>query len=173
MFKKILIISYTILAAIVLYFAYSIFASRDIAREHIPADPIKKHMEKDEKRTSPNHTPTQEQKKSQEKEDENTEDSEKNTQETTAAYTITRTDCDGACTHYTGDRKEYCINFCGFTAATEGTTCANMTGLQKDYCTRDAAVQDGDITKCGDISDSGIRTQCKNRINEDLIDEIM
>ncbi|PID52809.1 MAG: hypothetical protein CR972_00125 [Candidatus Moraniibacteriota bacterium] len=176
MFKKILITLYIIMIAAALYFAYTIFASRNTTTEHIPADPIKRHLEKDEKQTSPNHIEAQEQEKSQEKEDENTKNSEEDvqkTQEISAAYIITRTDCDKMCTHYTGDKKEYCINFCGLATATENTTCAHMTGLQKDYCTRDTAVQDGDITKCDDIGDSGIRTQCKNRINEDFIDEIM
>lgn len=94
-----------------------------------------------------------------------------------AAYTITSRDCANECTNIEDeDKKTYCKEVCGLTGTPQDDSdrsCDALSGLQKDYCIRDSAVKDSDLSRCTEIRDSGVRTQCQNRIQEDIIDEIM
>lgn len=91
-----------------------------------------------------------------------------------AAYTITREDCNNECaTMDSADKKTYCKQVCGLTDTISAETCDDLSGLDKDYCLRDKAIEEKGLQKCAEIQDSGIKKQCQNRISEDLIDEIM
>ncbi len=91
-----------------------------------------------------------------------------------AAYTITRDNCDNECaTIESTDKKTYCNQVCGFTVMEHNKSCTELNNLHKDYCLRDEAVANKDLSKCNEITDAGIKDQCINRINEEFIDEIM
>lgn len=91
--------------------------------------------------------------------------------------TILPSDCDNECSKFQkSDELEYCKQVCGLSSeqtSAENETknnCENATGLQKDYCLKNLAVQNKDFKACDQISDSGIKKACKNRISEDIIE---
>lgn len=94
-----------------------------------------------------------------------------------AAHAITSDDCANECTNIKEkDKQAYCKEVCGLTGTPQDDSdrsCDTLSGLAKDYCIRDKAVKDSDLTRCDEIRDSGVRTQCQNRIQEDIIDQIM
>jgi len=49
--------------------------------------------------------------------------------------------------------------------------CADLEGLEIDYCYKDFAISEKDLKICGRISDAGIKKACQNRVTEDLLDE--
>ncbi len=91
-----------------------------------------------------------------------------------AAYTITRDNCNNECvTIESTDKKTYCNQVCGLTVVEHNKSCSELDNLNRDYCLRDEAVANKDLSKCNEITDTGIKNQCVNRINEEFIDEIM
>jgi len=92
-----------------------------------------------------------------------------------ATYQITRDDCANNC-DVTGDteRIDYCKQICGLTPITpQADSCDDLSNLEKDYCLRNEAITENDLTKCQQITDSGVSKQCINRLNEDFIDGVM
>jgi len=91
-----------------------------------------------------------------------------------AAYTITQEDCADECVIIEDtDKQIYCKQVCGLTTTEQDESCDKLNGLAKDYCLRDEAVVNKELSECNKITDSGVKKQCINRINEDFIDEIM
>ncbi len=105
---------------------------------------------------------------------ENDETTEITDEQKDSAYTITREDCTNECTNLTNtSEKAYCNQVCGFTSVPDDQNCDELNNLEKDYCLRDYAIFEKDIKLCSEIQDAGIQKQCKNRISEDIMDEIM
>lgn len=92
--------------------------------------------------------------------------------------TIQPSDCDNECSEFQkSEELEYCKQVCGLSNANlenienkTQTNCNNVSGLQKDYCLKDLAIQNKDFSACDQINDSGIKKACKNRITEDIIE---
>jgi hypothetical protein len=178
MFKKLFLLIFFIILALGIYYVASVFIDRNSGEgEESPVDKAKEHIEKiiknesldqDDDENTPGSVTI-------EQEEEPVGETQLSDQEESSAYDITREDCDNECTNYENGEKEYCRNICGLTGTKQDivASCDDLNSLEKDYCIRDNAVQEQDLQKCDEIEDSGIKQQCQNRIQEDIIDEIM
>jgi len=89
-------------------------------------------------------------------------------------YEITREDCDDECENIENvQKKKYCMEICGLVKSSFENDCLELRDIEKDYCLRDKAVKERDIKICDKIVDGGVARQCRNRISEDIIDDIM
>lgn len=106
-------------------------------------------------------------------------------EEETSFLDISSADCAKRCAGYDGDDFEYCQEVCGLSSDDPGyhdenddqsmddkasDGCDGKSGLALDYCRKDAAVANGDLSACTDISDPGIRKACRDRIAQDLME---
>lgn len=83
---------------------------------------------------------------------------------------ITKENCDSECAGFSGENLEYCQEVCGIKPAQENISeCDSMSGLKKDYCFKDLAASKKDFKICDQIQDSNIKTTCKNRIIEEIL----
>lgn len=87
---------------------------------------------------------------------------------------INSKDCGNNCTRYKSNEEnyKYCQQVCGdIPASKKGSEeeCANLSGLEKDYCWRDLAVSKLDSSICKKISDQKLQTVCRNRVAEELL----
>lgn len=85
-------------------------------------------------------------------------------------------DCDNECSNFKKDDElEYCKEVCGLSALEKTEKpdgCENKSGIQKDYCLKDLGIEKKDFKICEQISDSGIKKTCQNRITEDIMESI-
>ncbi len=188
MLKKILIFVYIIAFCAIGYFLFHIFFDRyeQIAEEEENIESVESKTDEDTT-TQNNSSASKDTKtatKNNDSEDEDEDDTENETlydtvTEDDAAYTISTDDCDNNCADIDDDDEEaYCFQVCGLNGQNQdsdtlSTDCDTYDDLEKDYCIRNQAVAQTDISMCNSISDSGVRTQCKRRIQEDIMDEIM
>ncbi len=87
---------------------------------------------------------------------------------------VTGKDCDNDCSRFRGNQEnyKYCQEVCGDIPVSKKNSeedCTNLTGLEMDYCLRDLAVSKQDTTICDKISDSKLKTTCRNRVAEELL----
>lgn len=97
---------------------------------------------------------------------------------------VTTQDCDDECSKFQKDDElEYCQQICGISDlyeqdyenpnATEeesSVDCDKVSGIQKDYCLKDKAIEEEDFRICEEIKDTNIKKTCKNRLTEDWLD---
>lgn len=120
--------------------------------------------------------------------DEDTADEEEpieEPEEETSFLDISSADCTKRCAGYDGDDFDYCSEVCGLSASDPGyheengngspetdepDDCDGKSGLALDYCRKDAAVADSDLSACSGISDPGIRKACRDRVAQDLME---
>jgi hypothetical protein len=92
--------------------------------------------------------------------------------------TIRPSDCDNECFGFQKNEElEYCKQVCGLSNANQENSeikipdnCENVSGLEKNYCLKDLAIQSKDFKACNQINDSGIKKACKNRVTEDIME---
>ena len=102
----------------------------------------------------------------------------------TSKIKITPKDCDNECSRFKKDEEQkYCEQVCGISDLydygdnedennnEESHNCEKKSGLEKDYCLKDRAIEDGDMKICEEINDPAIKKTCANRITEDLLEE--
>ena len=87
---------------------------------------------------------------------------------------VTNKDCDNDCKRFkdNSENYKYCQEVCGdipIAGKNSEEDCANLNGLDKDYCLRDLAVSKKDNSFCSKISDSKLKTTCRNRVAEELL----
>lgn len=87
---------------------------------------------------------------------------------------VTNKDCDSDCKRFkdNSENYKYCQEVCGdipIAGKNSEEDCVNLTGLDKDYCLRDLAVSKKDNSFCSKISDSKLKTTCRNRVAEELL----
>lgn len=87
---------------------------------------------------------------------------------------INSKDCDNGCVRFKGNEEnyKYCQEVCGDLPVSKKSSegdCANLAGLEKDYCWRDLAVSKPDSSICGKISDKKLQSVCRNRVAEELL----
>lgn len=102
------------------------------------------------------------------------ENSNSNTNSSVSIGDVSAKDCDNDCSRFkdNGDNYKYCQEVCGDIPASQKNSeedCANLSGLEKDYCWRDLAVSKKDPTICVKISDKKLQTVCRNRVTEELL----
>ena len=84
---------------------------------------------------------------------------------------ITSQDCQNSCQDFSDDDElKYCQEYCGLDDAKNGSDCADLEGLEIDYCYKTSAIAKKDYSLCDKIKDAGIQKTCRNRITEDIID---
>lgn len=176
MVKKIIIISLLIAVVGISYFAFSVFTERE-------QDLITPHEEEsDVNSTSPLNAPPPNIQKDESLENatdikdlsgEQTDNSVTNDPENTFYINVTPPDCMRECEPYQYDPKEleYCKNVCGLSSP-DTRNCDILSGLEKDYCIKDTAIEEKDMTMCDDIEDAKIKETCKNRIQEDILENM-
>jgi len=165
--KKIIIIIYLIILTVLLYYAINIFMARK-NENSIDNKTLNK-------KTSIIFNQKDATQKTTGEATEETTDNSSASMPTKPAYEITQEDCHQQCAQIIEKaKKKYCQQICGLTISSPNTgDCEKQKELNKDYCLRDQAVKEKDFQKCNLIYDSGIKRQCVNRINEDIIDDIM
>ncbi len=96
------------------------------------------------------------------------------TSPSTAYINITPPDCARECEPYKHDAKElrYCRNACGLSSSDSITHCDAHNGLPKDYCLKDRAIAQKDITICDEIDDGGIKKTCITRLQQEFIESL-
>ena len=85
---------------------------------------------------------------------------------------ITAEDCDNECANFkdsSGDLK-YCQSICDLSPIKDSDNCESKQGTDRDYCYKNQAVSKTDINICNSISDSKIKSSCKNRVTEDFLE---
>lgn len=85
---------------------------------------------------------------------------------------ITAEDCDNECENFKDNASDlrYCQDICGLSGTQSGENCDDKSGSDKDYCLKNQAVSKTDINICDSISDSKIKSSCKNRVTEDILE---
>lgn len=80
-------------------------------------------------------------------------------------------DCKNNCDQF--DQPEdlqYCREYCGLNTVKKNPAgCDKFADLEKDYCLKNQALEKSDSKICTQISDSGIKRSCINRLTEDII----
>lgn len=105
----------------------------------------------------------------------NTNDNLNTNVNTPSREEISSKDCKNDCVNYKSNEEnyKYCQQVCGDISPSKKESeadCANLSGLEKDYCWRDLAVSKLNSSFCGKISDSKLQSACRNRITEELLD---
>lgn len=95
--------------------------------------------------------------------------------EKTNLLEISHADCDNDCKDYDDSEEfRYCQEVCGLNSKKDDDAnnkdCGNLSGLKKDYCLKDLAINERNLEMCEKIEDSGILKVCRNRITEDILD---
>jgi hypothetical protein len=83
-------------------------------------------------------------------------------------------DCDNNCKKFreNAENLKYCQEVCGDIPVTKKNSeadCAGLAGLEKDYCWRDLAVSKKDFSFCEKISDAKLKTVCRSRVTEEVL----
>lgn len=87
---------------------------------------------------------------------------------------VTREDCEDECeTYEEADDLKYCQQVCGLNKAQDNqkSDCESLSGVEKDYCLKNQAIDQNSLSICEKISDKKIKKTCQNRIAEDLLDK--
>jgi hypothetical protein len=86
---------------------------------------------------------------------------------------ITAKDCDNECLNFKNNENDlkYCQNICGLSLANDSDNCDSKMGSDKDYCFKNQAVSKTDLAICDSITDTKIKSSCKNRVTEDLLEQ--
>ncbi len=160
--KKIFSLSFLIIFGIFVYFGYPIIKNRYFSNEPkiIQNEPSEEKSDNEYADNQIDTSPVGEIKSS------------------SIDVAIQPSDCDNECSEFQkSEELEYCKQVCGLSNANlenienkTQTNCNNVSGLQKDYCLKDLAIQNKDFSACDQINDSGIKKACKNRITEDIIE---
>jgi hypothetical protein len=86
---------------------------------------------------------------------------------------ITGEYCDGECIFFQNDPTDfkYCQEVCGLNPIQKPTDeCRIRKDLEKDYCFKDLAIVEKNSLLCEKINDINIKSTCKNRILQDIIE---
>ena len=174
MVKKLLIFLLILIFCTIIYFAYTVFTKRE-------SDLIQKTPSKQEIPSATNiQRTTNTQQESNNTQDNIKEDATNTTTENTSEdqsfyVHVTPLDCTRECEPYKYNEKElkYCQNVCGFVAEDqENSNCDKLKDLSKDYCYKNQAIAKKDNAICDSISDTTIKKTCKNRIQEDVLENM-
>ncbi|MEI7891249.1 MAG: hypothetical protein WCI36_04775 [bacterium] len=87
---------------------------------------------------------------------------------------VTAEHCNNGCQAFSIDLKlfEYCQQTCGISPIKNEASCEGKNDIQKDYCNKDLAITKKDISICEKIADANIKETCKNRITQDVIENL-
>jgi hypothetical protein len=114
--------------------------------------------------------------------EENADDEDSSSSADNVYLEVDKTDCANNCKDFKSDESDfkYCQEFCSPADETGGSQktdteksgdCDDKSGLDKDYCWKDKAIEDENIKTCEKIQDENLKQACKNRVSEDIIDQ--
>lgn len=168
MVRKIFLIIFLLAVAGLVYYTYPIIKNRYFATDTEIVTPVSTEEERNQQ--LPENNRIGEQIENEEAISDKNQEVLK--QEGKVFQKVTKRDCDTECAEFSGTDLEYCQEVCGLKLVQENISdCGNLSGLQKDYCLKDSAVPKKDFKICEDIRDDNIKTTCKNRIAEELLEE--
>lgn len=170
--KKIIIVLFLIVFGIIAYFGYPIVKNRYFNNAGSTKDDIENTKNTDSAKTITNDELIDD------NDDEST-DSESDSEvkdevdESGDNVNITASDCDNDCLNFKDNESDlkYCKNICGLSANESNDNCESKVGSDRDYCFKDQAIAKTDLKICDSISDLKIKSSCKNRITEDLLEQ--
>ncbi len=86
---------------------------------------------------------------------------------------ISAKDCDNECENFQDNTAnlKYCQDICDLSPVKESENCENLPSKEKDYCFKNQAIAKIDLKICDLISDSTIKSACKNRVTEELLEQ--
>ena len=93
--------------------------------------------------------------------------------ETGVSANITASDCDNECADFkdNANNLKYCQDICDISPIKDSENCEAKQGSDKDYCFKNQAISKTDSNICNSITDSKIKSACKNRVAEDLLEQ--
>lgn len=178
--SRFLLIIFLIIFCIVGYFAYTVFSKRESDLiETTPSSTTQKDQPSASESTDSSNESQEniiENLLNDETTQENTsvENTETTTENTNIYINVTPPDCMRECEPYKYDEKElkYCQNVCGISEDVSTNDCDKLKDLEKDYCYKNQAVEKKDASICDNISDTAVKRTCKNRIQEEILENM-
>ena len=162
--KIITIAVFIIAAAVVLYFAYGI-----VKKRYMPPNTKSLDLNSGETQTSADNPASD-----QPAGDQAVTPEIDNTAPTNGQPNVIKSDCNDNCSKYkdNSDNFKYCQEVCGDIPISQKNSeedCANLSGLEKDYCWRDLAVSKIDVSICDKVSDAKMQKVCRVRVGEEIL----
>jgi hypothetical protein len=166
-FKIIFSLIFIAALGVLAYFAYPIFKIRYFENNSTE----KTEEQKTNKATATDDIKNKESDAAQEDSDLN-EEAKTGTDETGVSANITAEDCDNECGNFKDSANDlkYCQDICGLSPTKDSENCESKSGSDKDYCFKNQAVAKTEIGICDSISDPKIKSSCKNRVTEDMLE---
>jgi len=86
---------------------------------------------------------------------------------------ISAKDCDNECANFRDNPADlrYCQDICDLSPIKDSDNCESKQGSDKDYCFKNQAVLKTDLAVCDSIIDAKIKSSCKNRVTEDILEK--
>ena len=178
--KRFLITLLLITFCIVGYFAYTVFSKRESDLIETSTSPTTQKDQPSASESTDSSNKPQENIIDNLLNDENTQENttaeniETTTENANIYINVTPPDCMRECEPYKYDKKElkYCQNVCGISENTSANDCDKLKDLDKDYCYKSRAIEKKDASVCDSISDTAIKRTCKNRVQEDILENM-
>lgn len=164
---------YAVAAAAVLYFAYGTVKNRYFSSGNKDNSALSDTQEQNAGDSSDQASEENNQSNADAENDQENTDAQNAQAEGSHLY-VTSKDCDDNCEKWKDDAEnlKYCQEVCGIIPAAQKESkeeCADLSGLEKDYCLRDAAVTKKDLDICEEISDTKLKKVCRNRVVEEIL----
>ncbi|MFW5885299.1 MAG: hypothetical protein ACOCUF_03685 [Patescibacteria group bacterium] len=181
----------TIIIILLLAFAgLAVWAYPTVKERYFEGEESDKKIE-DEKESNEDETNEEEdddENEDKKEEDEKEENDGEAVEQEESFLKIEREDCLNQCQDFEEEEEEeklkYCRQVCGIEepisedspeeesdSSEEESSCQEKSGLEKDYCLKNKAIEEENYSICEQIKDSGINETCKNTITEKIMDE--
>ncbi len=181
MIKKLFIILLIIVFCAISYFAYTVFSKRESDLIKTSTTPATHNMQ-ESKDASEKDRPQENiienllrNDATENTQTENSDQTAKNNSDDGYYVHVTSIDCARECEPYKYNDKElkYCQNVCGISDTTStNSNCDSLNDFEKDYCYKNQAIEKKDASICDKISDTAVKRSCKNRIQEDILENM-
>ena len=171
MFKKITLLIFALAFLALAYCAYPIIKNRYFKNEVKEVIEIDNKKSSDSKAINSNNISEENLKISDPNETENTVKDA--IDESGDIENISAKDCDNECENFKDNIADlkYCQDICDLSPIKESENCEKLLDKEKDYCFKNQAVAKIDLKICDLISDSTIKSACKNRVTEELLEQ--
>lgn len=171
MLRKIILLLFALASLALAYFAYPIIKNRYFKSEVKEVIKIDNKKSNDNKMLNSNNTFEENLEITNPNE---TEDTTKDKiDESGEIGNISAKDCDNECENFKDNSADlkYCQDICDLSPIKESENCENLPSKEKDYCFKNQAIAKIDLKICNLISDSAIKSACKNRVTEELLEQ--
>ncbi len=169
--KIIISVFFALIIVAMIFWAYPIIKERYFEEESVNNEATKSVI-KQEKNSDSDANEEEVDNKTEEEFEKENEDEIVPVEEEEPFLEITLKDCSEKCKKYEKDSEdlEYCRQVCGLSdPKTETGDCAELEGLEENYCWKDQAISKLDFKLCDKISDKNLRRTCINRITEEVL----